>query len=588
MTTFATMAVHGLSEGENPEPRVEDLAERGPRRRRTPLRLPMLGQAVGKLVADRQATADTIVAAPTPLRPIDLTDDAEVTEVLDLAVRMGEVVLASGSAVTDTTTTVRFIAATYGLADCDVDVTYNAIRCSVRRGSHLPPASSLRVVHYRGMDFTRLAAVDRLARRIRNQVVPPDEARAALDAITSAPHPYRRWVATLGWSLMAAAISVLLGGGTVVAILSLITTAVIDRANRLLNGYRLPFFFQHMVGGVIATVPAVLLANFADPTSVKVDPTLIIAAGITVLLSGLSLVGSVQDAITGAPITASARLLEVVMMTGAIIAGVALALRGAEVLGLEYPSFELTAGRVITDLPIKLMAGAVAAVAFSLACYAERRALAAAALSGAVGTICYLLTAEAGFGPVISSGAAATVVGLAGGLMARRALTPPLVVAVAGITPLLPGLNVYRGLYGLLNNEMRVGAEQLLAAFGVGCALAAGATLGEWFDRSVRRPPILRRFGSLRRPVVRRRRRVPGAPVSLRKLRGTGAPVNLGKYKVSLRRERRPDGTFQSSNTASTTQPANSDPTQSETAQPNQPEAPYQLDGTRSSSRDDW
>ncbi|WP_280494729.1 threonine/serine exporter family protein, partial [Nocardia asiatica] len=169
--------------------------------------MPVVSQAVGLLVADRQATADTIVTAPTPLQPIDLTDDARVAEVLDLAVRVGEVVLASGTGVVDTTTTVRFIAATYGLSRCSIDVTYDAIRIWADRGPALPPASTMRIVHYRALDFTRLAAVDRLTRRIRNEVVPPGQARAALDAITSAPHPYHRWTATAAWSLMAA------GGG---------------------------------------------------------------------------------------------------------------------------------------------------------------------------------------------------------------------------------------------------------------------------------------------------------------------------------------------------------------------------------------
>jgi hypothetical protein len=109
----------------------------------------------------------------------------------------------------------------------------------------------------------------------------------------------------------------------------------------------------------------------------------------------------------------------------------------------------------------------------------------------------------------VSSGVAATLVGLAGGLMARRALTPPLVVALAGITPLLPGLKVYRGLYALLNDELVIGANQLLAATGVGGALAAGVILGEWCDRTIRRPRILSRFGALRRPIVRRVRRHP-------------------------------------------------------------------------------
>ncbi|WP_405181339.1 threonine/serine exporter ThrE family protein [Nocardia sp. NBC_01377] len=484
---------------------------RGRLRGRRVLRVPVVTQAVGLLVADRQAMADTIVSAPTPLQPIDLADDARVAEVLDLAVRVGEVVLASGTGVIDTSAQVRFIAATYGLARCDIDVTYDAIRIWADRGPRLPPASTMRVVHYRSLDFTRLAAVDRLTRRIRTQVVAPHDARAALDAITTAPHPYHRWTATFGWSLLAAAIGALLGGGWLVAAVSFGTTLLIDRVNRVLNGYGLPFFFQHVAGGAVAATPAIILSTFAEPLGITADPTLIVAAGITVLLSGLQLVGAVQDAITGAPITASARLLEVMMMTGGIVAGIVFALRFGQVLGATVPSIEMSVGRDITDLPVKLVAGAVAAFAFALACYAERRALAAAAMGGAAGIICFLLVQQAGFGPIISSAVAATVVGLAGGLMARRSLTPPLVVAVAGITPLLPGLKVYRGLYAVLTDELLLGINQLLAAFGVGCALAAGVTLGEWFDRTQLRPRILRRFGSLRRPIVRGRRRASAA-----------------------------------------------------------------------------
>jgi uncharacterized membrane protein YjjB (DUF3815 family) len=95
------------------------------------------------------------------------------------------------------------------------------------------------------------------------------------------------------------------------------------------------------------------------------------------------------------------------------------------------------------------------------------------------------------------------VVGFAGGLMARRALIPPLIVAVAGITPLLPGLSVYRGLFALLNDQTLLGLSALLAAVGTGGALAGGVTLGEWGARTLRRPRIVERTESLRRPIMR-------------------------------------------------------------------------------------
>ncbi len=450
-----------------------------------------------RIVAERKATVDAVVTAPAPLRPIDLSDDATVTQVMELAERVGEVVLASGTAVTDTTTQIEFIAATYGLANCDIDVTYNSIRISADRGPTMPPATTMRVVNYRTLDFTRLAAVDRLTRRIRREVVPPEDAHAALDELTSAPHPYNRWVATGGWALLAASIGLLLGGGAITAAASFVATGVIDRTNRALNYRGLPSFFQAIVGGAIATLPAIALAAYGT----EKYQSLVVAAGITVMLSGLQLVGSVEDAITGAPITAAARMLDLLMMTGGIIAGVALALRGADALHVKMAPIDMNSSSPISALPLQVLAGAVASLAFALACYAERRALAAAAASGAVATLCYQLMHGHHFGPVMSSGVAACVVGLAGGLMARRALTPPLVVAVAGITPLLPGLSIYRGLSALLNGQQATGLNQLLAALGVGCALAAGVTLGEWGARFLRRPRILLRFRGIHPPT---------------------------------------------------------------------------------------
>ena len=118
----------------------------------------------------------------------------------------------------------------------------------------------------------------------------------------------------------------------------------------------------------------------------------------------------------------------------------------------------------------------------------------------------FLLSQTVGFGPVLSAAVAATVVGFAGGLMARRALIPPLIVAVAGITPLLPGLSVYRGLFAMLSDQTLLGFSSLLAALATGGALAAGVTLGEWGARTLRRPRIMERTESLRRPIMLIRR----------------------------------------------------------------------------------
>ncbi|MCJ0895372.1 threonine/serine exporter family protein [Rhodococcus sp. ARC_M12] len=478
-----------------------------------------LTASLSRLTGERRATIDTPTAAPSPLRPIDLTDDASVAEVLDLAVRVGEVLLASGTSAVDTATQVQFIAASYGLARCDVDVTYNSITLSAHRGPTRPPASTMRIVHYRSMDFTRLAEVDRLIRAVRVKMMPPSAALDRLEEITKAPHPYNRWIATFAWSGMAAAVGVLLGGGLLVAVVSFLTTMVIDRIGRILNRAGLPFFFQQVVGGFIAATPAITLYNFQDQLNISISPSMVIAAGVVVLLSGLSLVGTFQDAITGAPITASARFFEVLMMTAGIIAGVATSLRLAALIGSDLPQISNLAPPDILEVPTKVLAGAAASLFYALATYAERRALPAAFIGGFAGSLVYLLSQTLTVGPIIASAIAATVVGLAGGLLARRALIPPLIVAVAGITPLLPGLSLYRGLYAILNDQLLLGISSLFAALGVSCGLAAGVTLGEWGARTLRRPRILARTEELLRPTLRRTEE-PRRP-TVRRRRGT-------------------------------------------------------------------
>jgi uncharacterized membrane protein YjjB (DUF3815 family) len=87
---------------------------------------------------------------------------------------------------------------------------------------------------------------------------------------------------------------------------------------------------------------------------------------------------------------------------------------------------------------------------------------------------------------VVASFVAAVTIGLVGRLMERRNLAPPLVVSIAGIVPLLPGLALLHGVYAILNDQHAVGFASVLAAIAIGTALAAGVALGEWGSWRVR------------------------------------------------------------------------------------------------------
>ncbi|GAB2743800.1 threonine/serine ThrE exporter family protein [Amycolatopsis magusensis] len=423
------------------------------------------------------ATQETAIGPALP-------DDSTVNFVLDLALRIGEVQMSSGAGASDVTATILALTSALGLPHCEVDVIFTSITVTCHRGSERSPVTALRVVRARGLDYSRLTDTESLVQRVTRGRVSAEDAYTELELITSRPHPYRRWVSTLAWGAMAAFISLLIGGDWATALIAFVISSVIDRVGRVLNRYALPFFFQQVVGGFIATLAAVLVVN---TNLLPIErPTIVVAAAITVLLSGLSTVSAVQDAITGYNVTAAGRTTEVAMMSAGLITGVVLALNTAPLFAIvqKTPPPAVYSNTAL-DLPIMVIAGAGAALCFALASYARLRSLLIAAAAGAVGSVGYGVLGLLGADQITASAVAATLVGFSGGVLARRLKETPLVIAVSGITPLLPGLSTYRGLY-----EMGVepGGElgTLMTAVAVGLALAAGVVLGEYFAQPVR------------------------------------------------------------------------------------------------------
>jgi uncharacterized membrane protein YjjP (DUF1212 family) len=441
-----------------------------------------------RLLSFMPATIDTIEPGSivlAPRKPIDLRDENAITEILDLAAKIGAALLDAGTGAIDTRNQVELVAGIYGLEDVDVDVTYNTVLICARRGRTLPPITVSRSVYYRSLDFTRLAQIDRLVRQIRRTSISAVTAHAIADEIDESPHPYPHWMATMGWGVMAFGIGILFGGTWIVWLTAFATTVAAVAVNRRLARIGTPPFFQQLTGGFIAVLPAALLYTLLEDTHLGFYPPQIIAAGIVVLLSGLAFVGAVQDAITGAPITATARVTEVVVLTAGIMVGVALSIRFVELFNAHLPPLTTVPPFAPADVPSRVIGGGIGSLAFAFASYAERRALLPAFIAGALGSAVTAALFLTDLGPVFSYAVAATLVGLAGGIAARRALTPPLVIAVAGITPLLPGLAIYRGMYGVMAGDASAGAQELATAVAVGCALGAGVTLGEFIARSL-------------------------------------------------------------------------------------------------------
>ncbi len=101
-----------------------------------------------------------------------VADETLVLRVLDLALRVGEVQLATGAGAAVAHDTMLAIASAYGLPTCDVDIAFSTITMCCHRGLEAGPVTTMRNVRYRTQDYTRLTSVDALIKDIVDQDVP--------------------------------------------------------------------------------------------------------------------------------------------------------------------------------------------------------------------------------------------------------------------------------------------------------------------------------------------------------------------------------------------------------------------------------
>lgn len=406
--------------------------------------------------------------------------DLHTRRVLDLVIRLAEVMLSSGSGTADVVATAQDVAAAYQLTDCVVDITFTTIIVSAPPTDESPPVTIVRSVWTRSTDYTRLSHLDRLVQRITVGGVSVDEAHAAMDEITGQPHPYPRWLATVSWAAFAFGIAMLLGGSALTCVVAAVTSAVIDRVGRLLNRVGTPFFFQHVVGGAIGTLAAVTTYQFVGQ-----GLTTLIATSIVVLLSGMTLVGSMQDALTGYMITALARLGSALFLTAGIVVGIICGLQIAKAAGFAMElRVDVRQALVVTYQPLPIaiaVAGAVLAGVFmTIACYGPLRSVVTAGTAAGIAAATSIGLSATGVGQVVATLAAAVAVGLFATVISVRRQAPALVTVTAGITPLLPGLAVFRAVFAFAVDErFDYGLTQLLAASAIALAIGSGVVMGE-------------------------------------------------------------------------------------------------------------
>ncbi|WP_344908241.1 threonine/serine exporter family protein [Actinomadura meridiana] len=419
---------------------------------------------------------------------------------IDLVLRVGELLLASGETTERVNEAMLGLAVAYELPRCEVQVTLTSILVSAHPGKGEPPVTGTRAIRRRTPAFWRLTALHQLVQDASIGMLELDQAHERLAEIKRARPPYPAWLLVVSLGLISASGSVLVGGGPLVATTAFVATLLGDRAAAALARRGIAEFFQLALAAAIGAGAAAIVVAMGNPGQAAT----IVTGAILALLPGRPLVASIQDGITGDLVSAGARVLEVFFMLAAIVSGLGAVVYIAVKLGVSLDVGHLPTPAAELE-PVAVLAAAAISLTFAVSLAVPRNVLTAAALGGGVIWVLYVLARGWNVPPVLAAAVAATVVGVGANWLARRHGQPVMPFVVPAIGPLLPGTALYRGMVELNTGSPEAGVLSLIGAVSVALALGAGVNLGGEFIRAFQHVG-LSASGRWARPAARRTR----------------------------------------------------------------------------------
>lgn len=491
-----------LDDADAAEEAVRPLAGTAPAPREL---LPDQGAAPGRALVRRAATRTAPAVRRVQTRRFGTTELVGLEEpgepstyrAMDLALRIGELMLASGESTEAVADAMRRVTRTYGLPQSEANVTFSAISLSYLPGQGAPPVTGERRVRRRLPDYSRLIDVHRLVQEATRESYNLDQAFARLREIKLRRTTHPGWLLVVALASIAASASIMVGGGPVVACAAFAATVLGDRAGAWLGRRGVAEFFQMAIAAAIGSTVAVCMI-WMDP---QVQASAVVIGSVIALLPGRPLVTSLQDGIAGDFVTASARLLEVFFIVAGIIAGVGMTLYAGVRLGV--PVYLDSPPQAPPSLhAAQLLGGVGVSVTFAVSLLLPWNALVPVAVGGALSWGAYAALRSAEIPPVLASFIAAALVGMLGMAYARSRRLPPYIYAVPSIAPLLPGTTLYTGMLELNSGAPTMGALLLVQAMSTALALGAGVNLGAEIVRAVSTGGVRRRL----RPAAKRTR----------------------------------------------------------------------------------
>ena len=425
-------------------------------------------------------------------------------DTLNFTLRLAEAMFHYGADAMDVDSAIIAVSSAYGLDSVEVDITNQSVTINYTSDPDIYMESRIakrnanaderfthtlvRVVRSSTENYEALSEVYGLIYKITRGGMTLEIADLKLSQITHRPKPFPPLVVWAANLACAGTLTAALGASFATALSAVIIFIPVYLLIQWLSSIGIPAFFRMAASAGLMTFLAIWLGGEGSILSVlqrqgePISAPLVVAAGMIMFLPTPRLVGAVQDAINGFPVTAAGRFVSTGMSFLGLVVGIATAVSAINIfngptLDIEQLRFEPTTPLVASFFFL------VAIATFAITLQTKLVKVGWLMVITGCGLVAYyayelLAGPSTGRGP---TACAAVVIGALSTYFAYRLHVPQAIFSIPAITFLLPGLSFFRGMYLLtVETDVILGMQNMITAVSIVVAMASGVALGNY------------------------------------------------------------------------------------------------------------
>lgn len=367
----------------------------------------------------------------------------QIGQKLQLLLRTGQILMENGANTNRIVRTMKRVAAYMYIPEdrLHIHITYTTIMANVSDGNH--SITKFQKCFKHGIDMAIISAISKLSIRALEQDYSLEEYNRQLDTFFDRDRFYKSLLVTVGAGFACGGFCKLFGcdwpAFFYTSICAMAGFYIRHQCKRMdINSY-VSIFIAAFVSTCLA-----FLTHLLPGSSTPWHPMLACALFI---VPGIPLMNAVDDLLDDYIVSGMTRATNALMMVGSMSFGIAFAIRLCQVEDFTMLSMEPQGSYFVYAV-----AAAIAAVGFSTLFNVPLRLLWVIAIGGIL-SVCVrnFVNFELGQGLAIASFIGAMTVSVIGIKAVHWFHTPSHVLTIPSVIPLIPGVLMYRMLFGLIN-----------------------------------------------------------------------------------------------------------------------------------------